>query len=105
MNQRPHYLCHRTLTGINGADERHSAQRTVSPTLDGMVQDILAESHHFDMESSSREQSQTATTSSTILMSHLLMLGGLVLVMVGGFFATRSWIVTPVISPQQRKQR
>ena len=68
----------------------------MSPELDGVAQDILAESHHFDAKSSSREKTLTSTTNSTILMSYLLMLGGLVLVMLGGFFAIRSWIVTPV---------
>ncbi|HEY1856084.1 methyl-accepting chemotaxis protein [Acidocella sp.] len=69
---------------------------TVSPKLDGVTQDILAESHHFDADASSSQKSLTATTNSTILMSFLLMLGGLVLVMLGGFFAIRTWIVAPV---------
>ena len=33
---------------------------------------------------------------STIQMSFILTLGGLALVMLGGFFAVRGWIVAPV---------
>jgi len=37
-----------------------------------------------------------ATTSKTVMMTFILILVGLVAIMVGGFFAVRTWIVTPV---------
>jgi methyl-accepting chemotaxis protein len=67
-----------------------------SPKLDGVSRSIFADSLRFDAEASSREKSLTAATSSTVLMSYFIMLSGLVLVMLGGFFAVRSWIVVPV---------
>ena len=69
---------------------------SVWPKFHNAAQDMLTESHHFDEVSSANRTALMAATSSTILTSYLLMLGGLVLVMLAGFFSVRSWVVTPV---------
>jgi methyl-accepting chemotaxis protein len=43
----------------------------------------------------------TATTGSTIMLTYLAMLGGLIVVMLGSFFAVRAWITAPVNALQR----
>jgi methyl-accepting chemotaxis protein len=42
----------------------------------------------------------TATTNVTVMTTYALILGGFVLVMLGGFFVVRSWVVSPIKSLQ-----
>ena len=49
--------------------------------------------------------SLSATTSSTVMTTFALILGGLVLVMLGGFFAIRAWIIVPVNTLQRTMGR
>jgi methyl-accepting chemotaxis protein len=43
----------------------------------------------------------TATTGSTIMLTYLAMFGGLIVVMLGSFFAVRAWITAPVNALQR----
>jgi methyl-accepting chemotaxis protein len=43
----------------------------------------------------------TATTGSTIMLTYLAMFGGLIVVMLGSFFAIRAWITAPVNALQR----
>jgi methyl-accepting chemotaxis protein len=87
--------------GAPGASTVASARQadfvnSVTPVLQNTTQDILALTHRLDLADSSREAALVSATDSTILISFLLMLGGLVLVMVAGLFMVRAWIVAPV---------
>ena len=72
------------------------------PQFTTMSSDIVAEINRVAAGENTRFSSLTAMTSGTILTTYALILGGLVLMMLGGFFAIRSWIVCADQEPAGR---
>jgi methyl-accepting chemotaxis protein len=70
--------------------------KTCAAKFDSVERDMLAEAHRLDGESSESVASLKAEEEGAISITFALILGGLVLVMLGGFWATRSWISVPV---------
>jgi methyl-accepting chemotaxis protein len=58
--------------------------------------DTLAEAHRLDRVASDRQAALKAVQQAAISTTFALIVGGLVLVMLGGFFAVRAWITAPV---------
>ncbi len=70
--------------------------KSCAPGFNVLVPDLLSESINFRKFTHIDEISASNRVSSTIQMSFVFTLGGFALVMLGGFFAIRAWIVTPV---------
>ena len=69
---------------------------TCAIKFNSVESDMLAEAHRLDGIASAREAALKAEEEAAILITFALILGGLVLVTFGGFFAARSWITAPV---------
>ncbi|HVE20892.1 MAG TPA: methyl-accepting chemotaxis protein, partial [Acidocella sp.] len=68
---------------------------TCAAKFDSIERDILAAAHRLDAEAGTREATMGATENATIWMTFGLIVAGLVVVMLGGFFAVRTWITVP----------
>jgi methyl-accepting chemotaxis protein len=87
-------------TSATSATDLQNAQaeflKTCAPGFNGLVPDMVSESVGFKKYMHVDEAFASNTVDSTIQLSYVFTLGGLALVMIGGFFAIRAWIVTPV---------
>jgi methyl-accepting chemotaxis protein len=70
--------------------------KSCGPGFNLLVPNLLSESINFRKFTHIDEVSASNRVSSTIEMSFAFTLGGFALVMLGGFFAIRAWIVAPV---------
>ena len=70
--------------------------KSCAPGFSVLVPKLLSESINFRKFTHIDEVSASNRVSSTIQMSFVFTLGGFALVMLGGFFAIRAWIVAPV---------
>ncbi len=81
------------------ADVVHSQQvflATCAPKFQSLRADISTLNARIATKDSASASVLTAATGTTITTTFVLILGGLLLVMAGGIFAIRSWIVLPV---------
>ena len=87
-------------TSATSAADLQNAQaeflKTCAPGFNGLVPDMVSELVGFKKYMHVDEAFASNTVDSTIQLSYVFTLGGLALVMIGGFFAIRAWIVTPV---------
>jgi methyl-accepting chemotaxis protein len=67
-----------------------------APNFVSLTTDLGTEVDHLTAVVNKDNASLTATTGSTIITTFVAVLAGLVLVMLGGFFAIRNWITSPV---------
>jgi methyl-accepting chemotaxis protein len=67
-----------------------------APKFNALATDLATEVDHLTAVVNADNTSLTATTGSTIITTFVAVLGGLLLVMLGGFFAVRIWVTTPV---------
>ena len=87
-------------TSATSATDLQNAQaeflKACAPGFDGLVPDMVSESVNFKKFMHVYEAFASNAVDSTIQLSFVFTLGGLALVMIGGFFAIRAWIVAPV---------
>jgi len=76
-----------------------------APRFPGLGADIMTVNGRIAGAESAGVSELTATTSSTILTTFIAILGGLIVMMVGGFFAVRSWVTMPVKSLQTTMEK
>ena len=95
--------CSRSIelgTNATSAADLLSAQteflKSCAPGFNGLVPDMLSMTISFKNFTGIDELAASKAVGSTIQMSYFLTLGGLALVMLGGFFAIRAWVVAPV---------
>jgi methyl-accepting chemotaxis protein len=69
---------------------------TCSAHFDNIEQDLLASAHRLDVDASTRATAAKVDENATIRTTFALIIAGLVVVMLGGFWAVRSWITVPV---------
>jgi methyl-accepting chemotaxis protein len=69
---------------------------TCAAPFGSIEHDTLAVAHRFDTEAGKREAAVKEAENAAIWMTFALIVAGLVVVMVGGFIAVRSWITAPV---------
>jgi methyl-accepting chemotaxis protein len=67
-----------------------------APNFSSLATDVETEVDHLTAAVNKDNASLTATTGSTIITTFTAVFAGLVLVMLGGFFAIRNWITSPV---------
>ncbi len=69
---------------------------TCAAQFDSIERATLAAAHRFDVEASTREAAVKVAENAAIRMTFASIVAGLVVVMLGGFFAVRSWVTVPV---------
>jgi methyl-accepting chemotaxis protein len=67
-----------------------------APALQAMVPEVQALDYSLVNKDDSAAASIATTAHNAIVTTFILILAGLVLMMLGGFFAVRSWVVTPI---------
>src|ERR1700733_14528041 len=95
--------CSRSIelgTNATSAADLLSAQteflKSCAPGFNGLVPDMLSMTISFKNFTGFGDLAASKAVGSTIQMSYFLTLGGLALVMLGGFFPIRAWVVAPV---------
>jgi methyl-accepting chemotaxis protein len=67
-----------------------------APAFPGIVRDMAAKAKGVVADAHMENDALTEVTKGAITTTFALIIGGLVAVMIGGFFATRAWIVSPM---------
>ncbi len=67
-----------------------------APAFPPLVADMAAKVKSVVADTNAKDEALSRVTKSAILATFVLIIGGLAAVMVGGFFATRTWIVAPM---------
>ncbi len=70
--------------------------KTCSPGFPGVTAAIAAEENHLADTARADQSALTVAIGSTISWTYAIILGGLVLVIVGGYFAVRAWVADPI---------
>ncbi|HEY1855833.1 methyl-accepting chemotaxis protein [Acidocella sp.] len=83
-------------TPADAQNARTAYNSKCSPEFSSLANNIDLVSHRFVTIAQTGQTSLVATTGKTISLVYVLILTGLVLVMLGGFFAALSWITKPV---------
>ena len=76
-----------------------------APKFPDLVNGMKTLTADISNDNSTAAASLSAATSSAVMTTFALILGGLVLVMLGGFFAIRAWITVPVNALQRTMGR
>jgi methyl-accepting chemotaxis protein len=82
--------------GAQGTSAQAAYLGGCSTKLTQVINDTTDELRSFVGVSNATQASLTATTGNTIVVSFTAVLSMLVLVMLGGFFGIRAWVVTPL---------
>ncbi|HEY1857916.1 methyl-accepting chemotaxis protein [Acidocella sp.] len=83
-------------TAAQAAGAQTVFMNTCAAKFDSVERDTLAAAHRLDGEAGDREAVVKAAENTVIWMTFASIVAGLVLVMLGGFFAVRAWMTAPV---------
>jgi methyl-accepting chemotaxis protein len=89
---------------VTAADALHAQSNFLNSCAaksDIVEHDTLAEAHRLDSVANAREAALKSVQKTAISTTFALIVAGLALVMLGGFFAVRAWITAPVKGLQE----